>query len=366
MIKPKLEIQEFLRNGGTKEQLLAMHSIKAKEHPKYNNLVLFKYDQIASDFSKNIVQECRGIILDADNDWSVVSFPFKKFFNHEEPLAPKLEWNRARVYEKLDGSLITCFPYDGKWQVASSGTPDAGGQVNGFDITFKQLFLQCLNGSDFPDASTCRMCFMFELTSKYNRVVVQYDEPKITLIGARCLDTYEESEAWVAHETYFSNSNFTHVKSFDVKDLDSLISARDNLNPKEQEGYIVWDLENRVKVKNLEYVKLHHLKDGLQSPRSLMRVVMEGEVSEVISALPEFSEELLKLQSKYDTLVSLVEKDYEELKDIEVQKDFALAAKGKLVSSPLFALRNKKATSVKEFLSQIQVDTVLELCGKMP
>lgn len=731
LVKPKLDIQEFFRNGGTREQLLGQYSIAAKEHKKYPNLVLFKYNQIASDFSKNIVQECRGIILDENDDWKVVSYPFKKFFNYEEELSnsSQLHWDRARVYEKLDGcflykaeislwgvgkrnvtigkivnhgarptligmdksgnlvpsyitnvkkngtkdnwlkivirngnitnnlivtdnhhifvndkfiaasdirvgdilkrhnvspdsntlhmikssllgdgsllngnspnistkyseshvekhqnyidhiehwlgefgiktrnirsgygskmkqvssrhsislnklreewypksnnnikcipqnlewiddftvakwymddgslahsesqqdracfatngfsetdvgrlagvlearynvdvnvyfskgwclrinagrdcsienfwtaiaphivecmryklpekyrnvpyferprgtlqyetidlivesveklentkknfpygrvgydietttgnyfangvlvhnSLMTAFPYNGEWHFASSGTPDASGQVNGMDFTFEQLFKQCLGDNELPDASTCRMCFMFEMTSKYNRVVVQYDEPSITLIGARCLDSYEEMEACVAWEMYFPKANFGYVKSFPIGNLTDLIAARDQLNPRQQEGFIVWDLDTRVKVKNLEYIKLHHMKDSLQSsPRALMRVVMAGEVSEVVIALPEFTEELTRLEKKYNTLISTVEKDYEEIRHIESQKDFALEAKKKLVSSPLFAIRNKKANSVKEFLSQIQVDTVLELCGKL-
>jgi hypothetical protein len=35
----------------------------------------------------------------------------------------------VRVYEKLDGSLMTLYWFEGQWRVASNKLPAAGGQV---------------------------------------------------------------------------------------------------------------------------------------------------------------------------------------------------------------------------------------------
>jgi len=57
-----------------------------------------------------IYKLCRGIILDAEDDWRVVSLPYVKFFNYGESYADKtLDWTTAKVYEKLDGSMVTLY-----------------------------------------------------------------------------------------------------------------------------------------------------------------------------------------------------------------------------------------------------------------
>ena len=65
---------------------------------------IFNYG-IDCDFSNPIVQESRGIILDLDN-LEVVCWPFRKFGNYNESYADKIDWNTARVQDKIDGSII--------------------------------------------------------------------------------------------------------------------------------------------------------------------------------------------------------------------------------------------------------------------
>lgn len=64
--------------------------------------VMFKYNQLSSDFSSPIVREARGIIFREDN-WKCVRRAFDKFFNYGEPNAAEVDWNTANVQEKLDG-----------------------------------------------------------------------------------------------------------------------------------------------------------------------------------------------------------------------------------------------------------------------
>jgi hypothetical protein len=39
-----------------------------------------------------MVQECRGLILDTKNNWSVVALPYTKFFNYADPHAAEIDW----------------------------------------------------------------------------------------------------------------------------------------------------------------------------------------------------------------------------------------------------------------------------------
>ena len=45
------------------EALAETYAVKAMRHKAHPNLILFKHNQIASDMSLPIVQECRGAII---------------------------------------------------------------------------------------------------------------------------------------------------------------------------------------------------------------------------------------------------------------------------------------------------------------
>ena len=70
---------------------------------EFEGLTLFKYNQLDSDLSRQLVQNCRGIIIDIEDDFNVVSYPMDKFFNHGERHAKKIDWQTARVQQKVDG-----------------------------------------------------------------------------------------------------------------------------------------------------------------------------------------------------------------------------------------------------------------------
>ena len=140
-----LHVQSYLRNGGTLDGLATELGIKAKRHQTHSNLVLLKYNQIESPMSSPIVQECRGIILDEADDWNVVARAFDKFFNYGEGHAAEINWQTARVQEKVDGSLCLVFFYKREWHVATTGTPDASGDVNASGKSFADYFWDTLN-----------------------------------------------------------------------------------------------------------------------------------------------------------------------------------------------------------------------------
>ncbi len=79
--------------------------------------------------TSKVVQECRGLLVDEENNYRVISFPYTKFFNYNETCAVKIDWKSAKVYDKLDGSLAIMYHYKGKWYVASSSKPEGGGTI---------------------------------------------------------------------------------------------------------------------------------------------------------------------------------------------------------------------------------------------
>lgn len=350
-------LQAYLRNGGTLAELNTSFAINAIRHKTYPNLVLLKYNQIESPFTEPLVREARGIILDETDNWRVVCARFKKFFNYGEVHAAQIDWNTARVQEKCDGSLATLYFYDNKWQMATSGSPDASGEVHGWDFTFAELFWKTFNEMRLTLPLNENFCPSFELTSPWNRVVVPHKEAKLTLIGMFDRETGNE---FVDHDTAYPV-----VKSYPLKTLEDVMVAIDKLDGLNNEGFVVVDADfNRIKLKSPKYVNLHHLKDGF-GPRRIAEIVRAGEISEIVVYFPEFAEQFNSTKEKYDKLVLDLLSVYNEIKHFEVQKDFALAVQERkpVVSSALYMLRAGKVDTIAQHLALLPIDTFMRALG---
>jgi hypothetical protein len=384
---PSLHVQDFLRFHQKTNPLVdpvealgKLYAIKAKAHGKYPNLVQLKYDQIDSPMGNPIVQECRGLILDRDKNWAIIAHPFHKFFNSEEGHAAKIDWSTARVQEKVDGSLIIMYHHDGKWHVATSGTPDASGAINGLPMTFEKLFWETvfMEGSkshywahEDPNSISPDITFMWELTSPYNRIVVQHPKPKLTLIGMRNRVTGEEYDVATS-----APPGAPIVKHFDLTSLEAIGNSFSTISALNQEGYVVVDASfNRVKIKHPQYVALHHLKGEGSTPstKGALAVVRQGEMEELLSYWPEWAPIFTEVRERYENLVTELETAYQDVvkkvppvppgvvqTDKRAQglfrKEFATLATKTRVPAVMFSLLDGKAKSVREFLVGMQID----------
>lgn len=353
--QPMTHLEEFLRGGKSLDDLEARYAIRSARHPRYPHLVLLKYNQIESPFAEAVVREARGIILDESRGWEPVARAFDKFFNHGEPLADPIDWSTARVQEKLDGTLCVLYHFDGAWQVSTSGSPDAGGPVGASSQTFAELFWEVFRESGLPLPPDERRSWMLELTAPENRVVVAHRERRLTLIGCRDQRTGEEFPVGAFAGLY------PVVRSFPLTSFDEVLASFDRLDPLAQEGYVVVDgAFRRVKIKHPRYVAIHHLKDGF-CPRRMVELVRTGECSELVAHFPEFAAQLAEVQARYEKLVERIERDYEELRAIPAQKDFALAALQRVCSGALFDLRKGKSKTVKVHLAAMNVKNLMEM-----
>lgn len=356
----ELAVIKYIKEKGLKD-LEDRLAISAKRHKDYPNLVLLKYDQINSPMGVKVVQECRGIILDEAADWKVVSFPYVKFFNEPEGHAAKIDWSSARVYEKLDGSLMTLYYYDGNWLISSSGMPDAAGEVNGFGKSFAQLFWEVWDKLGYELPGDTNNCYMFELMTKYNRVVVKHEESDIVLHGARRLSDFKELNPVVeAH-----NNGWKCVKIHPLHSVEDALEAVKHLDPMTSEGYVVCDGNyNRIKIKSPQYVALSHLKESVgMSKRQLLEVVRRNESSEFLSYFPEFASDYYDLRAKYERLLGKMEGFYEATKHISERKDFAAQAKKVNYSDALFQMKYGKITDFKHYIAEMQIKSLESILG---
>ena len=154
--------------------------------------------------------------------------------------------------------------------------------------------------------------------------------------------------------------SFPVVQSFPLSTLEDCQKTFAQMDPMVQEGYVVVDTDfNRIKCKHPGYVALHHLRDGL-GPKHLLQIIRTGEAPEFLNYYPEWGPEFQRIQGLYTGLVADLEQVYQKHKDIQVQKDFALAIQGTPFSGALFSLRKGQVSSIRAWLAEVNIKNLME------
>lgn len=295
-----MELVNFIKTHENWEDLLT----KAPYHIKITRdkgLIMFKYNQLNSDFSLPIVRECRGCIL-RESDYKVICHAFDKFGNYGESYVPKLEGNLT-VLEKIDGSLIKAWKLDGELHISTNGA------INAYNAPFNDsVFLSFgsaveyavnfagIEIEDFADLCEEGFTWMFELVSPHNRIVIPYENTELFYLGCRNNETGEEFGPYVnsAFGEYFNLP-----QRYEMNTLNDIIEASKALDWAD-EGYVVYDKNyNRVKVKSPEYVKAHYLRaNNSISEKKLLEVVLTNEIEEFLTYCSDYAEKIYEIQKK--------------------------------------------------------------------
>jgi T4 RnlA family RNA ligase len=353
-----MEVIKYLNSKGGPdsaiEPLKEEYSIKVREYWD-DGLFVLNYDQINSPKVHPITKECRGLILTYDREWRVVSRSFDRFFNlGESPEEyPYFDITKATCYEKIDGSLIKIYYWNGKWHVSTRGTAFAETATPMGDV-FKDLVYKALGIEKDTDfqlwcighfESECTE--VFELTSRENRVVTQYEGYKLWYLGTRHNHSGE----------YDYNPNITNgvciPKKFTFSSVDSIIKSSKELKNLE-EGYVCYqDGTPIVKVKSPAYVAVHHIRgEGTPSPKRIMQLVLMNEQDEYLKYFPEDEEFFTPyIMALLDLQMEMV-KLWEEVKEVKDQKEFALVVKDKIYSAALFQAKATGGSPITMFNEQ--------------
>jgi len=339
-ISKPLEVQKFLRSdenslGDLKKDPYKL-SINVGEDKRR---VCLKYNQIKSDMSLQICQEARGLILDRKNNWKVVSYGVKKFFNAAENEAADIDWKSAEVFTKLDGSAAVLYFWEGEWRMHTLGTVEGEGEVRMSDSimrrkdwdgeTFADLFwdrFERIYGLGRLEELDQSCSYMTELCTPYNRVVKQYDEDRITLLAIRNLDTLEERDISTAAEWW------DRPKRFPVSAYSDIMDAVDGLDP-DDEGFVCVDKHwRRIKIKQESYVLRHKMKSSIvERKNGIIEAIQNGDADDFVGTFPEFQDVFEETKAEMDELVRRMNNYYSHLDgdnvdpdDHEKRKEFAL------------------------------------------
>ena len=350
-MKQTMQVQNYLKEFGI-EALKQEFGIKVKEYDE--GLYVLNYDQINSPKSHPIVKECRSLIL--DNEFNVVSRSMDRFFNlGEVPESQKhIDMSKAVLFEKVDGSLIKIYNWEGTWYVSTRSTAFGESTVNGFDITFKELVFKSFNMKDEEDFQfSCNQLldkdftYICEVTSIENRCVRTYSGYTLFFLTARHNQsyTYYRRLREVLHVQQLG-MHLPETYSFDS--IESCIQAAKELKNLD-EGYVLYQDGIPVcKIKSPAYCAVHLIKGGGLSPKRIAELVLTGEQDEYLTYFPEDSGFIQPYAEGLQNLLNELQDDFDKVSTIDTQKAFALAVKGSKASGVLFKMkqtgRNAKDT----------------------
>lgn len=246
-----MELIKFIeKNGEEKLHELGIHFYK------YGDLTVYQYSQIESfPFKRNpVVIESRGVVL--DNNLKVIARPFDRFFNYgEDDVCPNINWSECHIYEKIDGSLIKIFHYNGNWYAGTKKTVYGNTDVNGFNVMFKDLVYKAFNVNTQEEFNSIFEGFegstlIFELTSRENRVVTSYEGTQIWLLAVRDNVTGNYIDINEVISKFKEDNKFEFLKIFD--------EIKNKINTEKYDSIIIYGelagkgIQNKVAVSQID------------------------------------------------------------------------------------------------------------------
>lgn len=359
-----MNIQEYLVSGGDINQLCTKYCLKTRRHKLYPNLILFKYSDSSKHLDSPYVKEARGLILDENDSWKIISYPYDKFFNLGEKNSAQINLTESRIYDKLDGRLMILYYYKSEWIVSSSGMPDSSGLLANTNMTLGDKFWQVFNVLNYQLPSDTNLCYIFELILHSHPILIVYEKDDLILHGARNLTSYIEYDPIIIAE--LNGYKCVNIIQFDTDTTtDALKQSVNQLDYKKYEGYIVCDKNfNRIKLKSKSYVEhqdmvnriTKSLNKNIIDVKSFIKFIVNvNDKNEVIVYFPEFVSVFERVEQCIDDVQNEIIDIYNKLKHYKDDRDFAIESKKYWCHTILQKIRkiNKKQCEL-----EINVDLV--------
>jgi len=420
----ELIVKDYLKSH-TLRELEEEHGVNSRPNLAMDKVSL-NYDMITVKNDDALAAQCRGLVIRIDpaltkkmlhdvekqidvpkarwrdrviGDIEVLAWPMNRFFNHGDSFGAVIDWSDPglRVYEKLDGTMIVAYwdPLYMRWFTATRSVPEADLPINKDSMelgstTFSDLFFQALRATREANSGVSidwavagidkivhlnkELTYVFELTTPYNRVVVKYDEPRVTLLAARHTLSGKEIAIETLRLEHVQRPKTWPLRSASA--IDAFVNAAD---PAQLEGAVVVDSHfNRLKVKNKAWVLSSKAKDMVTtSRRSALESIILGTIDDVYPLIAkDIAEMLQKMASDFSEYIVKVDKNFIEWRNLAngSRKEFAM----KVMDSgdwtaPYFNLWENRAESASQWiqnmakankLSTTSLDTILKKIGQ--
>jgi hypothetical protein len=313
----ELQVQHLLRNRhDALEQLPASVIDWHWEEIEGHSYLHLDYG-IGAKPTDDLVKECRGLALRA-SDYSIARMAFHRFMNFHEAGRDDFRWGEPILYqEKCDGSLIILSWFDelGHWVAGTRGCIFPDQKIENQDMTFPELFWSILPDRSRLDPSNC---YIFELCSLRNRVVIRYDQPRLVLLAVRNVSDWSEYEPEIL-DFMARDLNVSRPQTFQFDCIEDCIEMAKTL-PGTQEGFVIQQWNDtlgryaRAKIKGDQYKNLHNVISA-RSLGNLVRLVI-GNGKGCIQDFPDFIKAYEAVESALDAYGRDIQASFERHRGI--------------------------------------------------
>jgi RNA ligase len=264
--------------------------ITGRDHPE---LPLTVWNYTAKTQYENlwdyVTTSTRGVVT--NHVGTVVSPCIPKFFNLSQTEHSIGSFKHAQ--QKLDGSLIHIFYYEGQWICSSRGS-FASDQAKWAQALVDDL-PDYFNSTPSAKGST----YVCELIHPDNRIVLDYGvEYSLRLITAFTLDFKEDS--WSEYEAeWVTDWPWEVAQRYTLEEVPAIMKLTGI------EGVVLIDDHGfRVKIKTEEYVELHRIVTGLTTKSVLEYIIENGSVSGLAESVPdEWYQRMQELEQSFKVSV---------------------------------------------------------------
>jgi T4 RnlA family RNA ligase len=247
---------------------------------------------------------CRGLVL--DNHYQPIAKPLPKFFNLSE-YQGLLPDGVPEIYEKLDGSLIILFHYQGQWEVASRGS-FASEQAQMAQVLLPNYQAE-LDGLDRE------YTYLFEIIYPHNRIVVDYGSAQRLVFLAA---VHTQTGAELEHpQVNWPDRSQTYPATTLPEWLKSIDETQAELT--NHEGFILkWPNGFRLKYKLADYVRLHRIITRVQAKDIWECLSQNQSLQQFLESVPDefynwVKDTKLELEAKYQAIETECQQAFRDL-----------------------------------------------------
>jgi T4 RnlA family RNA ligase len=273
--------------------------------------------------------EMRGLTFVFNSDGTIFNrfLLLDKFFNVDQTPCSMYsilkDYKIKNIFNKEDGSIASFIKLPNGNVVGKSKTSFESDQA----IGIQKIYDEDKNIQRFVNWSLDNEIMpIFEYVSPQNRIVLSYANTKLILLRMRDNKTGE----------YLDINNFSKeldgisvVESEDGHTLDDLIEL--SKITQDKEGWVVQFQNGKMaKIKTPWYLERHSLMDKVDRENTLIKMIVEENIDDVIAQLSEDSPRRLEIRELSSIINSYIKKTSDRVDDLLLnysgsKKDFAIS-----------------------------------------
>lgn len=270
-------------------------------------------------------------------------------------------------YEKLDGSLILVGKIEGKLITKSKTSINSDQAKLAQTIIDSDTELQFFCETEINRGRTP----VFELVGPDNVIVLRYDCTELVFLGA-VDDNTGEIDAVSTMEDYEYLLNTFGVKSAIpyYYTWDELLHIQETSKPN-IEGFVTKTDKGLVKIKCLSYVQLHHMKDSIHNKKSLVYIILEDAVDDLLGTFRDEQDIVNEITNTQDLVSHRFNHLVIEFKELrrkyfqdfgENRKEFSLKHKNHELFSYVMKTLNSSFRDVEQIAEEQVKQHLLKVC----